>query len=155
MTIGSGPQRPAPTRPYAGDVPVQSVWQALRDYPDAVLIDVRTSAEWSFVGVPDLAPLGKQALFLEWQRFPDMAVEPAFAQAASGILARAGASPDAPIFMLCRSGGRSRAAAIALTAQGFARVYNVADGFEGDIDGDGHRGTVSGWKAAGLPWRQS
>jgi len=61
---------------------------------------------------------------------------------------------DAAILFLCRSGARSRAAAIAMTELGFARCYNIAGGFEGDLDGERHRG-VGGWKAAGLPWRQN
>jgi rhodanese-related sulfurtransferase len=56
---------------------------------------------------------------------------------------------------LCRSGARSRAAAAALTRIGFEKAFNVAGGFEGDLDGEGHRGAITGWKAAGLPWRQS
>jgi len=58
------------------------------------------------------------------------------------------------VLFLCRSGARSRAAAMAATAAGYARAYNVAEGFEGDLDAEGHRGRVNGWKVAGLPWRQ-
>jgi rhodanese-related sulfurtransferase len=58
------------------------------------------------------------------------------------------------VLFLCRSGGRSRNAAVAMTAAGFGSCYNVAEGFEGDKDGEGHRGRVGGWKLAGLPWRQ-
>jgi rhodanese-related sulfurtransferase len=57
--------------------------------------------------------------------------------------------------LLCRSGARSRAAAIALTGAGFAQAFNIGDGFEGDVDPQGHRGNRNGWKAANLPWRQS
>jgi rhodanese-related sulfurtransferase len=56
---------------------------------------------------------------------------------------------------LCRSGVRSRAAAIAMTRAGFSRAYNIAGGFEGDLDGERHRGAANGWKAAGLPWKQT
>ena len=69
--------------------------------------------------------------------------------------ASAGADKDAPVLFLCRSGARSRSAAIALTAAGFSRAYNIVGGFEGDLDGDRHRGQTNGWKAAGLPWKQS
>jgi rhodanese-related sulfurtransferase len=44
---------------------------------------------------------------------------------------------------------------MALAGLGFARAYNIAGGFEGDPDGMRHRGLVNGWKAEGLPWRQS
>ena len=62
--------------------------------------------------------------------------------------------PKAPVMLLCRSGARSRAAAIALTEAGFAQAFNIAGGFEGDADGEGHRGNRNGWKAENLPWRQ-
>ncbi|HMT49022.1 MAG TPA: rhodanese-like domain-containing protein, partial [Dietzia sp.] len=70
-------------------------------------------------------------------------------------LAEAGLGPDTPVLFLCRSGARSAAAASAATAAGYGPAYNVAEGFEGDPDDTGHRGTVNGWKVAGLPWRQS
>ena len=69
-------------------------------------------------------------------------------------LKQAGFTPDQHVYFLCRSGVRSLAAAQAAQAAGFPHAYNVADGFEGPPDGDGHRGHLSGWKADGLPWRQ-
>jgi rhodanese-related sulfurtransferase len=69
-------------------------------------------------------------------------------------LQQAGLTPENHIYFLCRSGARSMAAAQAAQAAGYAHVYNIADGFEGPPDGDGHRGTVAGWKADQLPWRQ-
>jgi rhodanese-related sulfurtransferase len=65
-----------------------------------------------------------------------------------------GVERDSPVLLLCRSGQRSRAAAIALTAAGFGPCYNVAEGFEGPHDAARHRGTSAGWKARGLPWAQ-
>ena len=140
---------------YAGDLPVTEAWRLLNSDPRAQLIDVRTVAEWSYVGVPDLAALGRELITVEWQRFPDMGVNPDFAVETKAALARAGAAPDAPLLFLCRSGVRSRAAAIAMSQAGFSRAYNLAGGFEGDLDAERHRGSKSGWKAAGLPWRQS
>jgi rhodanese-related sulfurtransferase len=137
--------------PYTGDLDPAAAYQLLADTPAAVLVDVRTRAEWNYVGLPDLSPLGKQVLRVEWLSFPDGAVNPGFV----GDLAAAGISPDAPVAFLCRSGQRSIAAAEAATAAGYTRAYNVAQGFEGTLDGSGHRGSASGWKAAGLPWRQS
>ena len=136
---------------FAGDIPVEEAWAVLRDESDATLIDVRTDAEWSYVGVPDLTGLGKQPLLVSWQRFPDMAINAEFIE----MLHRAGLSLDAANLFICRSGVRSRAAALAMAAEGFSRCYNVAEGFEGDKDASQHRGTTGGWKAAGLPWIQS
>ena len=134
---------------YAGDVPPQEAYAALESDPAAVLVDVRTSAEWSYVGLPDLTGLGKRVLPVEWQRFPDGSVNERFLDQ----LRDAGVTEGAPIYFLCRSGVRSAAAAEAATRAGFGPAYNVADGFEGPLDGQGHR-SVAGWKVAGLPWRQ-
>ena len=134
---------------YAGDVPPQEAYAALGSDPTAVLVDVRTSAEWSYVGLPDLTGLGKQVLPVEWQRFPDGSVNERFLDQ----LRDAGVTEGAPIYFLCRSGVRSAAAAAAATRAGLGPAYNVADGFEGPLDGQGHR-SVAGWKVAGLPWRQ-
>ena len=67
---------------------------------------------------------------------------------------QAGLKPEQKIYFLCRSGVRSLAAAQAAQAAGFPHVFNIADGFEGPPDPQGHRGTTAGWKADGLPWRQ-
>ena len=141
---------PTPAPNYAGDLSATEAWELLKSDPKARLIDVRTTAEWNFVGLPDLSPLGQEAALIEWQMFPTMQPNPQFVAAAS-----AGADKDAPVLFLCRSGARSRSAAIALTAAGFGRAYNIAGGFEGDLDGERHRGLNNGWKASGLPWRQS
>lgn len=140
---------------YAGDVSEQNAFEALSQ--NAIIVDVRTRAEWSFVGVPAIAP--EQLVLSEWQAFPDMQVNPAFAeQTAQEVLARSGVTTpgEAPqIFFLCRSGARSRSAAIAMTQAGFPQCFNIENGFEGAPDQQGHRGVVNGWKANSLPWRQS
>ena len=136
---------------YAGDLSPQESWRLLGEDPRAVLIDVRTQPEWAFVGLPDLAPLGKNLLPLSWQVFPAMTVNPEFVDA----LRAADLANDQPLLFLCRSGVRSVHAAMAVTAAGFSQAYNIAEGFEGAVDAEGHRGTVDGWKVAGLPWRQS
>jgi rhodanese-related sulfurtransferase len=141
---------PTPAPNYAGDLSATEAWELLKSDPKARMIDVRTTAEWNFVGLPDLSPLGQEAALIEWQMFPTMQPNPQFVAAAS-----AGADKDAPVLFLCRSGARSRSAAIALTAAGFGRAYNIAGGFEGDLDDERHRGHRNGWKAAGLPWKQS
>ncbi len=143
-----------PAAHYAGDVTPAEAWRVLSQTADAQLIDVRTSAEWQFVGLPDLAPLGRRPLLSEWQVYPDMAVNAAFADETGAALAAAGIAKTTPLFLLCRSGARSRAAAAALTAKGYQAAYNIAHGFEGDPDDQGHRGSLNGWKADDLPWRQ-
>jgi rhodanese-related sulfurtransferase len=135
---------------YAGDVSPEQAWAILSEDKDAVLVDVRTHAEWSYVGLPTLDSLGKEPKRISWQIFPAMAVNDGFAAA----VAEAGVPKDAPILLLCRSGVRSKAAAEKLTAEGYTKAMNIAGGFEGNPDPAGHRGTLSGWKVAGLPWRQ-
>ena len=132
---------------YKGDVMPREAFERLAGNPGAVLIDVRTQPEWAFVGLPQVDRL----LRLSWQAFPTMQVDPDFADKVRA----AGIREGDEVFCICRSGGRSAAAATALTEAGFANCYNVAQGFEGDRDGEGHRGTVGGWKAVGLPWAQS
>ena len=127
-------------------ISLEEAWETLTENPDAVLIDVRTIAEWSFVGIPDLSGLGKQVRTVEWTSFPDGAQNPNFLEQATE-----GLSPDQPLLMLCRSGARSNAAAQVLNANGY-NASNVGAGFEGDLGPGGHR--MGGWKDA-LPWKQS
>lgn len=133
-------------------------WSALQEQAQpALLIDVRTRAEWSFVGVPDLSQLGQQAAFIEWQSFPTMETNGAFTSAALSLVEQSGARA---LYFLCRSGVRSHHAAVAMTAACSQAGHdvaciNVAEGFEGDVNGEGRRGELNGWKAHGLPWRQS
>lgn len=143
------------TRGYAGDVAATEVWKDLQSNPAAVLVDVRTTAEWNYVGIPALGSLDKRPLLVEWQMFPSMAVDQDFVAKLETALVEAGVATDAPIYFLCRSGVRSKAAAIAMTATGYTRCLNVEGGFEGPLDHEGHRGRIAGWKASGLPWAQS
>ena len=140
-----------PEETYAGDISAKQAWEKLSEDPDAVLIDVRTEAEYTWVGNPDLSNLDKESLRIPWQIFPGMAINPEFINQVSS----SGADKDAPLLFLCRSGVRSAHAAEAMTAAGFQNCYNVTGGFEGDRDADGHRGNVGGWKADGLPWHQN
>lgn len=136
------------------DVPADATWARLEEDPGAVLVDVRTRAEWAFVGLPDLSALNKRVVTIEWQSFLDQRVDPGFVEKLAHHLDAVGATKDTEVFFLCRSGARSRAAAQAMAAAGYARCRNVADGFEGPLDASQQRGQVAGWKAAGLPWRQ-
>ena len=135
---------------YAGNKTPQEAWELLKAEPGAVLIDVRTDAEWSYVGVPDLKAVGKDVKLIPWKLFPTGQVNDRFAEQLLAL----GVPKDATLLFLCRSGVRSIAAAEAATAAGFTRALNVTEGFEGDKDAAGHRGTVGGWKVAGLPWTQ-
>jgi rhodanese-related sulfurtransferase len=140
---------------YRADVVSSEVWRKLAEDTEAVLIDVRSQAEWAFVGVPDLSSIGKEAVLLEWQRYPGMVRNEDFVGALGGALRARGVSDDTALYFMCRSGARSASAAAAMTAAGFSNCFNVADGFEGRLDPTRHRGAVEGWKAAGLPWAQS
>src|SRR3972149_2089931 len=101
------------------DVSVAETWDRLKADRRAVLVDVRTNAEWAFVGIPDLSALGKRVLAVEWQTFPDSRVDADFAERLSAALSAAGASKDDEVFFICRSGWRSRMAAEVMTAEGF------------------------------------
>jgi rhodanese-related sulfurtransferase len=136
------------------DVPVGDVWARLKDDVGSILIDVRTRAEWAFVGLPDLAELGKSVVMVEWQTYPDSRINPEFLGRLSAELDRIGAQRDTELYFICRSGGRSRMAAEAMAGKGYSNCHNVADGFEGPLDATRHRGRIAGWKFEGLPWVQ-
>lgn len=152
---------------YAGDITPQHAWELLRDNPEAVLVDVRTDAEWNYVGVPDTSSIGRRTVLIEWVSYPTGARNDNFVdqlkEAGIGGVSEAtrdvdggaaGSDTARPVIFLCRSGHRSIGAAEAATAAGIGPSYNVLDGFEGAIGADGHRGSA-GWRAVGLPWRQS
>ncbi len=136
---------------YAGDLTPQQAWDLLREHPGAVLVDVRTEAEWRFVGLPDLTALGREPLTIEWVSFTgDRNTSFVEQLQAAGVTG----GDDAEVIFLCRSGQRSIGAAEAATAAGIGPAYNILDGFEGGLDDDGHRGGA-GWRSVGLAWRQS
>ncbi len=127
---------------YAGAVtPVEA--HALFDEGLATIVDVRTRPEWEFVGHVEGAPL------VEWRAYGASAPDPAFVERLAARFPR-----DATILLLCRSGVRSHHAAQAAARAGFTRVFNVLEGFEGEMDAQGRRGNLGGWRRAGLPWAQ-
>jgi rhodanese-related sulfurtransferase len=136
------------------DVPVLETWGRLNADPKAVLVDVRTRAEWAFVGVPDLSSLGRETVLMEWQTFPDNRTVPDFKDRLDETLKARGVEKDDQIFFICRSGVRSLKAAEAMAASGYRRCYNVAEGFEGPVDTNRHRNQIAGWRQAGLAWVQ-
>ncbi len=137
------------------EVDVATAWKGLQATPRSQLVDVRTRAEWTYVGIPDLGPLGKRPVLVEWQTFPDQSVDPRFAQRLGNELKTLGVQLDDDLFFICRSGSRSLAAARAMAEAGYRACHNVTEGFEGPLDDARHRGGLSGWKAIGLPWQQS
>ena len=140
---------------YAGDITASEAYELLRSRRDAVLVDVRTQPEWSFVGVPDLSAVNQDVLLIEWQLYPSMALNEDFVPTLMSELRGRGTPSDAPVLFLCRSGARSQAAARKISEQGFTNCLNVAGGFEGPLDAARHRGSRDGWKAQDLPWRQN
>jgi len=132
-------------------------WDCLKSEPETVLVDVRTKAEWSFVGFPDLENFDQRLIRIEWLAFPEMSVNTGFT---GELFSRFGDRFPDKIFFICRSGVRSLDAAVYVTdvlgeIGRKALCINIAEGFEGDLDEDRHRGNLNGWKKRGLPWRQS
>jgi len=132
---------------YKGDITPPEAHERLKKNANAVLIDVRTQPEWTFVGVPQVDRLVR----LSWQVYPQMEINARFADEVGAM----SLPKDAEILCICRSGARSASAASALSKAGYSNVWNVAEGFEGDKDAKGQRGKTNGWKSHGLPWVQS
>lgn len=148
MSSGPGPE--------VGEVSPPEAQEMLRRIPGARLIDVRSRAEWDFVGVPDVSETGQTLICVEWASFPGMIPNPRFVAELEEMV---GPEPQGPLLFLCRSGVRSlRAAAVyaeaALAKGKSVTCYNIAEGFEGDLDEGQKRGRLGGWKARGLPWHQ-
>jgi rhodanese-related sulfurtransferase len=130
--------------PYKGALLPAEAYQLLQEVFSAQLVDVRSKAELDWVGrIPG-------AIEIELRAYPSMQPNPDFLDQLSGQLDK-----TSPVMFVCRSGARSSHAAAIASQSGFTDCYNVLEGFEGDKDEMGHRGTLSGWKIAGLPWEQS
>jgi len=130
--------------PYYGALLPKEAHALLAACPNARLIDVRTRPEWEYVGhVPG-------SILIEWTGYPSGARNPRFLDE----LRAAAVDPHAPLVFLCRSGHRSDGAARAAAAAGYTMAFNLLEGFEGPKDPEGHRGTLGGWRKAGLPWVQ-
>ncbi len=142
-----------PDGDYAGDVTAREAWDALAANPNAVLVDVRTKVEWQLIGKPDLSSIGHEPVDLQWVTM--QGINQQFVEQLQAALEERGAAKDAPVYFMCQSGGRSKMAAMQCTELGYAASFNIAEGFEGDLDEHQHRNSVSGWKVAGLPWTQS
>lgn len=139
-----------PSLAYSGEVMPEQAWNYILHHDDGVLVDVRTQPEWQFTGEPDLSRAAGKLAKISWKHYPAFTLNPDF----MAMLKEQAPAVDAPLFFLCRSGGRSLDAAMEASAQGYRYCFNVTNGFEGDPDAYGHRGKTAGWKAAGLPWKQ-
>ncbi len=130
----------------------KEAYEILKQQKDAVLIDVRSSMEYEYVGHP------LNAMHIPLKQPPTWETDQGFVKnvelALQQITGKNG-SADIPMLMLCRSGARSALAAEMLISEGYTNVYNVLEGFEGDKDENGHRNTINGWRFHSLPWEQS
>ena len=132
-------------------------YQDMQNDPHSVLVDVRTKAEWVFVGLPDLSHIKRKLYKVEWKSYPAMAVNMAFAEQLSS---KVNFSKISNIYFICRSGARSLEAAHYLQKTlgekaETIKFINIVEGFEGDLDANAHRGTINGWKGRNLPWSQN
>lgn len=127
-------------------------WTLVQGNPRAVLVDVRSDMEFLFVG----HPVG--AIHIPWIDYPNWEVNPDFVaevrKTLLGGINHDGSNPGAPVVLICRSGKRSLEAGNLLINHGFTEVYNIAEGFEGELDDHHHRGTLGGWRFHKLPWEQ-
>lgn len=130
----------------------QEAWKLLQDNPRAVLVDIRSTMEYLFVGHP------ASAIHVAWIDEPDWTVNPHFVTDVRKVMLGGATSHDnisgAPVILICRSGKRSIDAGKALLQAGFSDVLYVDEGFEGELDENHHRGTLGGWRFHGLPWEQ-
>jgi len=147
------PEFSMPDGEYAGDVTAQAAWDALARDPQAVLVDVRTQVEWRLIGKPDLSSIEREPIYLQWVTM--QGVNKNFVEQLQAELDSRGVAKDAPVYFMCQSGGRSKMAAMQCAELGYTASFNVAEGFEGELDEHQHRNSISGWKVAGLPWTQS
>ena len=131
--------------------PVQAS-EILKEDARSVLIDVRSNMEFLFVGHP------KGAISIPWIDEPDWVINPHFVtEVRRVLLGGVSCSADvgcAPIILICRSGKRSLEAGALLVESGFSSIFNVIDGFEGELDDMHHRSAQGGWRFDGLPWEQ-
>ena len=135
------------TKSKIEQITAEQAWPLLAD-DNAVLVDCRSMAEWAFVGIPDLSGINKDVITIEWTRMNGQP-NPAFLPQLEAQVAK-----DKALFLICRAGPRSNAAAAVALEAGYAKVFNISDGFEGDRNADGQRKSVNGWCHVGLPWNQ-
>lgn len=125
----------------------REAYQFLQEHPNALFVDVRSHMEFLFVGHP------AGAIHIPWIDEPEWKVNANFVKMVRQAML-GGATGAAPVLLICRSGVRSLEAGKILVASGIKEVYNIAEGFEGQLDDKHHRSTVGGWRFHGLPWEQ-
>ena len=124
--------------------------ERLQSNPQALFVDVRSKAEYKYVGYPE------NSILIPWIDDPDWEPNPeAFSEAVMQELDGRENLSDTEIILICRSGFRSNEALKCLENKGFTQVSHVASGFEGDLDENDHRGNLNGWRHDGMPWSQS
>ena len=124
--------------------------ERLQNNPQALFVDVRSKAEFKYVGYPE------NSILIPWIDDPDW--EPnseVFSDSVMQELDGRENLSDTEIILICRSGFRSNEALKCLENKGFTQVSHVASGFEGDLDENDHRGNLNGWRHDGMPWSQS
>jgi len=124
--------------------------ERLQSNSQALFVDVRSKAEYKYVGFPE------NSILIPWIDDPDWEPNPeAFSDAVMQELDGRENLSDTEIILICRSGFRSNEALKCLENKGFTQVSHVASGFEGDLDENDHRGNLNGWRHDGMPWSQS
>ncbi len=139
---------------YVTSAEAYDMWKA--DPEKVKILDVRTPEEYIYVGHAPMAwniPAFDQVYVWdpEKKHFP-MKANPDFMDKIAKVF-----KPDDVILVTCRSGGRSAMATNQLAKAGFKIVYNITDGFEGDMVEDPNsvffaERMVNGWKNSGLPY---
>ncbi len=133
-------------------IDAKRAWQMMQDDPRTILIDIRSTMEYLFVGHP------KGAVHISWIDEPNWTVDPHFVtrvrELMLGGVVCAIDEGCAPVVLICRSGKRSKEAGKTLIDAGIKNVYHVDEGFEGELDGEHHRSTLGGWRFHDLPWEQ-
>ncbi|MCP4001183.1 MAG: rhodanese-like domain-containing protein [Gammaproteobacteria bacterium] len=142
-----------PEGDYAGDVSCKDAWGILENNPAALLVDVRTQVEWQLIGQADLSSISKEPLCLQWVTMQGMNKN--FIDELQAALDERGVAKDTPLYFMCQSGGRSKMSAMQCAEMGYSQCFNIAEGFEGELNEQKHRNSISGWKVAGLPWTQA
>ena len=121
----------------------KEAFEFLKQNPNAVFVDCRSEMEYLFVGHP------QGAILVPWNDGPNWDINPEFVSHV-----KKATSVNRPVVLICRSGNRSLDAGRALEESGFSKIYNVLHGFEGELDTDHHRGSITGWRFEDLPWEQ-
>ncbi len=134
------------------NISAADAYELMQSEPSTAFIDVRSDMEFLFIGHP------AGAVSIPWIDEPDFVINPNFEREVRklilGGVIKSSEHDSVPVVLICRSGNRSEEAGKLLIEQGFNHVYNVEHGFEGELDDDHHRSTMSGWRHDGLPWEQ-